>query len=74
MTKNWYMLQKKYRPVIEVISVGGFLTAGEQYSLTMETDNEIYVIDDFGREVYMFKKDEGKDFKYIKYVDDFYND
>ncbi len=66
MTKNWYMLYTKYRPKIEILQEGGFITVGEEYTLTMETDNEIYFVDDCEREVYLYKSEEGKQFKYTK--------
>jgi hypothetical protein len=63
MDKNY---KGKDRPTIRMLCTMFGNDEGDTVKISSETDEEIYYTDGFGRWCYLLKKDEGKDFEWVK--------
>ena len=63
---NWQLQPARNRPQIEYITSDFSGDEGDRFTIYLETENELYFDDVYGRSVYVFKSEEGIDFKYIR--------
>jgi hypothetical protein len=63
---NWEKMFWRNRPRIEYLDSCFSGDMGERFTILLETENEIYYNDCFGRWVYANKSEEGTSFKYVR--------
>jgi hypothetical protein len=63
---NWYKMKWQYRPRIEYLESCFSGDEGDRFTISLETENELYYDDIWGRYCYLYKNEEGKSFKYIR--------